>query len=127
MSEYSQERLENKILETISSLIVKGAIKNHNLNTLVSITRVELSPDNSSAKVYVSYIYDNSVLEKSVKALQGASYFIQSKLAGVMKTKNTPVLKFIKDNSYIEGERINRLIDEVVSNDGKLFFSSLDG
>ena len=119
MSEYSQERLENKILETISSLIVKGAIKNHNLNTLVSITRVELSPDNSSAKVYVSYIYDNSVLEKSVKALQGASYFIQSKLAGVMKTKNPPVLKFIKDNSYIEGERINRLIDEVVSNDGK--------
>ena len=64
MSEYSQERLENKILETISSLIVKGSIKNHNLNTLVSITRVELSPDNSSAKVYVSYIYDNGVLEK---------------------------------------------------------------
>ena len=119
MSEYSQERLENKILETISSLIVKGAIKNHNLNTLVSITRVELSPDISCVMVYVSYIYDNSVLEKSVKALQGASYFIQSKLAGVMKTKNTPVLKFIKDNSYIEGERINRLIDEVVSNDGK--------
>ena len=119
MSEYSQERLENKILETISSLIVKGAIKNHNLSTLVSITRVELSPDNSSAKVYVSYIYDNSVLEKAVKALQGACYFIQFKLAAVTKTKNTPVLKFIKDNSYIEGERINRLIDEVVSNDGK--------
>ena len=117
MSEYSQERLENKILETISSLIVKGSIKNHNLNTLVSITRVELSPDNSSAKVYVSYIYDNGVLEKSVKALQSASSFIQGRLAQVMK--NTPVLKFIKDNSYIEGERINRLIDEVVSNDGK--------
>ena len=34
MSEFSQERLETKILETISSLIVTGAVKNHNLSTL---------------------------------------------------------------------------------------------
>lgn len=119
MSEYSQERLENKILETISSLIVTGAIKNHNLSTLCSVTKVELSPDNSSARVYVSYLFDNSQLEKSVKALNEASAFIQSRLARVMRTKNTPVLTFIKDNSYIEGERINRLIDEVIKNDAK--------
>ena len=119
MSEFSQERLETKILETISSLIVTGAVKNHNLSTLISITRVELSPDNSSAKVYVSYLFDNSQLDKSVKALSDASGFIQSRLAKVLKTKNTPVLRFIKDNSYIEGERINRLIDEVVAKDGE--------
>ena len=119
MSEFSQERLETKILETISSLIVTGAVKNHNLSTLTSITRVELSPDNSSAKVYVSYLFDNSQLDKSVKALRDASGFIQSRLAKVLKTKNTPVLRFIKDNSYIEGERINRLIDEVVAKDGE--------
>lgn len=119
MSEFSQERLETKILETISSLIVTGAVKNHNLSTLTSITRVELSPDNSSAKVYVSYLFDNSQLDKSVKALCDASGFIQSRLAKVLKTKNTPVLRFIKDNSYIEGERINRLIDEVVAKDGE--------
>lgn len=117
MSEYSQERLENKIKETISSLIVTGQIKNHNLSTLVSITRVDLAPDNSSAKVYVSYLLDNSVLDNSVLALNKAEGFIQSKIASVLRTKKTPVLTFIKDTSYIEGERINRLIDEVF--DGK--------
>ena len=122
MSEFSQERLETKILETISSLIVTGAVKNHNLSTLTSITRVELSPDNSSAKVYVSYLFDNSQLDKSVKALSDASGFIQSRLAKVLKTKNTPVLRFIKDNSYIEGERINRLIDYVVAKDWDVVF-----
>ncbi|MGN1164184.1 MAG: 30S ribosome-binding factor RbfA [Candidatus Ornithospirochaeta sp.] len=117
MSEFSQERLENKILETISSLIVTGAVKNHNLSTLCSVTKVELSPDNSSAKVYVSCVWDDGRLDKSVKALQDASAFIQARLARVLKTKNTPVLRFVKDNSYIEGERINRLIDEVIGKD----------
>lgn len=113
MSEYSQSRLERLILEGISSLIVSGQIKNHNLSTLVSITRVDLSPDNSQAKVYVSYIYDNAVLDKSIDALNAASAFIQSRIANLMRTKKTPVLTFLKDNSYIEGEKLNALIDSL--------------
>lgn len=118
MSEYSQSRLERLILEGISSLIVKGQIKNHNLNTLVSITRVDLAPDNSEAKVYVSYILDNDTLDKSVDALNSASGFIQARIGRLMKTKKTPVLTFIKDNSYIEGEKLMRLIDSLnISNE----------
>lgn len=113
MSEYSQQRLETKILETISSLIVSGQIKNHNLSTLTSITKVVLAPDNTLAKVYCSNLLDNSTLDKSVSALNAASAFIQKKLSNVLKTKNTPRLTFIKDNSYIEGDRINALIDSL--------------
>lgn len=116
MSEFSQARLESKILETVSSLIVTGAIKNHNLSTLTSVTRVVLAPDNTEAKVYVSSLFDDDKLDKSVHALNKASGFIQAKLANVLKTKNTPILTFWKDNSYIEGERINNLIDEVIGN-----------
>ena len=68
MSEFSQPRLESRIIEGVSSLIVSGAIKNHNLSTLVSVTGVDLSPDNSQAKVYISYIKDDQTLEKSVLA-----------------------------------------------------------
>lgn len=114
MSEYSQARLESKILETVSSLIVSGAIKNHNLSTLTSVTRVTLAPDNTEAKVYVSSLFDDANLDKSVHALNKAAGFIQSRLANVLKTKNTPVLTFWKDNSYIEGERINNLIDKAL-------------
>lgn len=114
MSEFSQARLEAKILESISSLIVSGAIKNHNLSTLTSVTRVELAPDNASAKVFVSSLYEDGRLDKSVKALNGASAFIQSRLSHVLKTKNTPVLNFYRDDSYQEGERINNLISEAM-------------
>lgn len=114
MSEFSQARLEAKILEAVSSLIVSGAIKNHNLSTLTSVTRVELAPDNTLARVFCSSLYDDASLEKSVSALNSASGFIQRRLAQVLRTKNTPVLTFFKDNSYIEGERINNLIDEAM-------------
>ncbi len=116
MSEFSQSRLESRILEAVSRLIVSGAIKNHNLSTLTSVTRVVLSPDNSQAKIYLSNLSDNSTLDKSVQALNGASAFIQGRIAQLLKTKNTPKLYFYKDNSYIEGDRINTLIDEVVKN-----------
>ena len=46
-------------------------------------------------------------------ALNQASGYIQSRLAKVLKTKKTPVLTFVKDDSYIEGDKLNRLIDEV--------------
>ena len=115
MSEFSQDRLETKILEGISSLIVTGAIKNHNLSTLVSLTRISLSLDNSQAKVWVSYIADNSTLDKSVLALNQASGFIQARLSKLLRTKKTPVLTFVKDSSYIEGEKLNRLIDSLQS------------
>lgn len=113
MSEFSQPRLESRIIEGISSLIVSGAIKNHNLSTLVSVTEVDLSPDNSQAKVYISYIADNQTLDRSVLALNQASAFIQGRIGKLLRTKKTPVLTFVKDNSYIEGDKLNRLIDEV--------------
>lgn len=114
MSEFSQSRLEARIIEAVSSLIVSGAIKNHNLSTLTSVTRVELAPDNTLARVYCSSLFDDSSLDKSVAALNSAAGFIQKRLAQVLRTKNTPVLTFIKDNSYIEGERINNLIDQAI-------------
>ena len=54
MSEFSQSRLESKLMESISSLIVSGAIKNPHLSVFTSVTRVELSPDNTAARIYVS-------------------------------------------------------------------------
>lgn len=54
MSEYSGKRLENRILETISTMIVNGMIKNPNLSRFTSITEVDLSSDNANATVYVS-------------------------------------------------------------------------
>ncbi len=113
MSEFSQSRLESRIMEAISSLIVSGQIKNPHLSVFTSVTRVELAPDNTAARIYVSSMPEERI-DPSVKALNSARAFIQRKLADVLRTKNTPVLEFFRDDSYREADRINRLIDEAM-------------
>jgi ribosome-binding factor A len=116
MSEYSRKRIEAKLSEAISTLIVKGEVKNHNVSTLCSVSRVELSTDNSYATVYISSVMDEKILTQSVAALQGASGFIQKRVGAFLKTRNTPVLHFKADTSLLEGQKINALIDSLVDN-----------
>ena len=114
MSEYSSDRLKAKLIEVISTLIVRGEIKNPNLSTFTSITRVDLAPDNSVATVYVNSFLDDDQLNKSVKALNSAAPYVQSRIAKVIQTRNTPVLTFKADTPYREGEKINELISSLV-------------
>lgn len=113
MSTYSGSRLESRVMEAISTMIVTGVIKNPHLSRFTSVTDVKLSSDNAYATVYVSTVMEKD-LDRSVKALNSASGFIQNRLGAILKTRNTPVLKFVPDTSYIEGERINNLIDEAL-------------
>ena len=114
MSEYTKQRLEKRIMELVSTLILSGQIKNQNLNTLSSITEVELSKDGAYADVYVSSVLGDGSLEKSVKALNSASGYIQGRIAQNLKTRNTPVLRFKVDRSFREGERINEIIQNAM-------------
>ena len=113
MTKHSEARLESRILEAISTMVVTGAIKNPHLSPFTSITEVRLSVDNAYATVFVSTVMEKD-LERSVKALSSASGFIQGRLGAILKTRNTPVLRFVADRSYQEGERINHLIDEAL-------------
>ena len=113
MSNYSTGRLESRVMEAVSTMIVTGVIKNPHLSRFTSVTDVKLSSDNAYATVYVSTVMEKD-LDRSVKALNSAAGFIQARLAAILKTRNTPVLRFVSDTSYIEGERINSLIDEAL-------------
>ncbi|MCR5732610.1 MAG: 30S ribosome-binding factor RbfA [Sphaerochaetaceae bacterium] len=113
MSEYSGARLESRILEAVSTMIVKKMIKNPNLSTFTSITEVHLASDNTSATLLVSTAMEKD-LDKSVEALNSAAPFIQSHIAKVLRTRNTPRLYFKADRSYQEGEKINALIDKAM-------------
>lgn len=117
MSEHQKERIKARLIESVSMMIVGGEIKDPRLNTLCSITDADLSPDYAYATLYVSSPFSDGSLDKSVKALNSASSFIQSRLGKVLKTRNTPVLTFKKDVSFREGERLSSLISSLVKDD----------
>lgn len=113
MSQYSQKRIESKIEEAISTLIVTGEIKNSNVSTLCSVSRVSLSHDNAYATIYITSVLDDESLNKSVVGLQKAAPFIQGRLGKFLATRNTPKLTFKADKSYKEAQKINNIIDSL--------------
>ncbi|MBN1685281.1 MAG: 30S ribosome-binding factor RbfA [Spirochaetales bacterium] len=113
MSEYRLKRVENLIREQISGLIMQGVIKDPRVDTLLSVSRVKVSKDFGYADVFISSIRNEKRVDKSVIALNHAAGFIQHKLRGVLHLRNTPVLRFKRDNGIAEGFIMTQKLKEL--------------
>jgi ribosome-binding factor A len=65
----------------------------------VTVTRVEVSSDMMTCKVFVSIIGDRHVARQSMDALKNASGFIRGELGAAVKLRHTPELTFVEDRS----------------------------
>jgi ribosome-binding factor A len=77
----------------------------------VTVTGVDVSPDLRHARVYVSVLGDASAKEGSLDGLRAAHGYLQRRIAGELRLKNTPTLNFAIDDSIDRGMRISELID----------------
>jgi len=79
---------------------------------LVTITRVETSPDLMQAKIFVSFIpetkdsYYLSILNKNLP-------FLQRKVGESLHIKVTPKIKFIEEQKTKEAAKIEELLEEI--------------
>lgn len=80
---------------------------------LVTLTGVELSRDQSHAKVFFTVL--GSEADTAGEGLQRAAGFLRSELARRLTTRKVPELHFAYDESVERGVRLSRLIDEAVS------------
>src|SRR5437660_8755536 len=76
----------------------------------VTVTRTEVSGDLQHAKVYVSIMGTPSEQDACMRALRHAAGFVQSKLAGRLKTRFTPLIQFVLDQGVKNSIEITRLI-----------------
>jgi ribosome-binding factor A len=80
---------------------------------LITLTAVELSRDQSHAKVFFTVLGSDSGAE-ALEGLQRAAGFLRSNLAHRLSTRSVPELHFAYDESVERGVRLSRLIDEAV-------------
>jgi ribosome-binding factor A len=81
---------------------------------LVTLTGVELSRDQSHAKVFFTVLGSPSVAQAALEGLRRAAGFLRSQLAHRLTTRTVPELSFEYDESVERGARLSRLIDEAV-------------
>ena len=84
---------------------------------MITIVDVEVSSDQSHARVYFSSLGDQSVIAEATAGLQHAAGFLRSQLAHRMKLRVVPQLQFKYDESVERGMRISQLIDVAVAQD----------
>ena len=80
---------------------------------LVTLTRVETSPDLSHARVFVAVSGDRAEAERALSGLQSAAGFLRNKVARALSTRITPELHFELDRGAEHAARINTLLAEL--------------
>jgi ribosome-binding factor A len=113
----SKELFQDKIRNEISN-ILRREISDPRLN-MISITRVELTPDYSQAKVYWD-TFDASKRGDVKKAIEGVSSKMRTLLANNLQVRHTPVLFFYYDSQFEDELKITQLLNKSSTNDEDL-------
>ena len=86
-------------------------------NTMISITRVETTPDLRYAKVYASFLEDNKA-NAAQKGLKSAGGYLRRELGRALNLRYTPELVWSLDESITYGAKMLKLINSLeVSHD----------
>jgi len=80
----------------------------------VTVTYVEVSGDLRLAKVHVSVMGDEVKQQLSLRGLQSAAGFLQSKCAKRINTRFTPKIEFYLDQGVKNSIEISRILKEVL-------------
>ncbi len=81
----------------------------------VTVTRTEVAADLQHAKVYVSLMGTQKEQDLCMHGLRHSAGFIQFKLASRLKTRFTPVIRFVLDEGVKKSIEVTRLINEALA------------
>ncbi len=85
--------------------------------TMISITRVETTPDLRYAKVYVSFLEEDKAKD-AMKGLKSAGGWLRREISGDLQLRYTPELVWTLDDSITYGNKLLSLINSLeVSHD----------
>lgn len=106
-------RLEQDTKLALSN-IINYEVKNKEVDGLISVTDVRITPDQKYMTVFVSIFGKNS--NKVLEGLNKSNGFIKNMLSNKVKFRIMPEITFKIDDSMEYGAKMDKLIDEVMNN-----------
>ena len=103
INEEIQKSLAGK-LRTVKDPRVSG--------TMISITRVETTPDLRYTKVYVSFL-QNDRADEAMKGLKSAGGYLRRQLGSNLKLRYAPEIVWALDDSITYGAKMLKLINSL--------------
>ncbi|WP_037502820.1 30S ribosome-binding factor RbfA [Sphingomonas jaspsi] len=103
-------RVGEQVRHAISDVLMRGDVHDATLQShLVSITEVRMSPDLRHATVFVKPLLGQDE-EVVLKALRTNTAYLQGEVARRVNTKYAAKLKFLADESFDEGSKIDTIL-----------------
>lgn len=116
----------NSLLKEVLSDVIRKDVRNPHINTLITVTKVDISKDLHQAKVYISVIGTPQEKEKTIAALQSAAGFIAVTASKQVVMRYFPALTFKLDDAVEKHMRIEELLEEIKSQEKKREETSSD-
>lgn len=104
------ERVRKELMRDISDILRKEV---RGLLGVVSVVDVEVSHDNSFAKVIYSVLGSEDQIEKTKEIIEKSTPKIRYEVGKRIRLRLTPELKFIYTDSFEKGSRVNELINKI--------------
>ena len=109
-------RINGEVLKELSS-IIRGEIKDPRIHPMTSVMAVEVAPDLTTCKAYISVLGNDEAKKATITGLKSAEGYIRRQLAKNLNLRNTPEIRFILDESIEYGVNMSKMIDEVTRKD----------
>ena len=104
-------RINEEIQKELSSLL--RTVKDPRVqDTMISITRVETTPDLRYTKVYVSFLQENKA-DEAMKGLKSAAGFLRRQLGTNLRLRYAPEIVWAADDSIVYGAKMLSLINSL--------------
>ena len=107
-------RINEEIQKELSSLL--RTVKDPRVqDTMISITRVETTPDLRYTKVYVSFLQEDKV-KGAMEGLKSAAGYLRRQLGSNLQLRYAPEIVWALDDSITYGARMLKLINSLEVN-----------
>ena len=103
-------RINEEIQRELSDLI--RSLKDPRVQTLISITRVDTTPDLRYSKIYIS-VMDEEKQKDAMRGLKSAGGWLRRELGSSLQLRYTPELVFELDDSLKYGARMFDLLEKL--------------
>ena len=104
------ERVRKELMRDISEILRKEI---RGLAGVVSVVDIEVSHDNSFAKVIYSVLGSNEQIEKTKEIIEKFTPKIRYEVGKRIRLRLTPELKFVYTDSLEKGSRVAEILDKL--------------
>ncbi len=118
MATHRPDRVGDQIRQQLSEMLARGAVHDPGIG-FITLTRVKVSADLQSARVYYTSLGDEKARKETARALERATPFFRRQVGSRLQLRRVPELHFQFDESVQHQDRVEQILRDLHEEDAR--------